>query len=339
MKASSIIPLPIKLNMLYWWNRFFPKLKIETGDKQVVWFFLAADYGNLGDVAITLAQTSFLKRKFPDADVRSIPISQTLQYIGAVHKVVAPKDIICLVGGGNMSDLYSDIEFLRQLVIKNFYSNRIISFPQSVYFTDAGQAILDKSRKIYSKHSNLTLMAREKASFHRMKKYFPKNNVILIPDIVLTLDKRKNYVRDKSVLFCLRKDKEQMYADISEIPSLKRFLDSQASKKLFIDTQIADDLVRNDGGEKHVNILLEQFSHAGIVVTDRLHGMILAFITGTPALVFDNSTKKISETYEWIKDCGFIHLVDEKTDFSSISFTDNFSKTQEFIGNIFMQLL
>lgn len=59
MKASSIIPLPIKLNMLYWWNRFFPKLKIETGDKQVVWFFLAADYGNLGDVAITLAQTSF----------------------------------------------------------------------------------------------------------------------------------------------------------------------------------------------------------------------------------------------------------------------------------------
>ena len=39
---------------------------------------LAADYGNLGDVAITYAQSQFLKSMLPGYEIIDFPISRTL---------------------------------------------------------------------------------------------------------------------------------------------------------------------------------------------------------------------------------------------------------------------
>ncbi len=326
---------------MYWWNKLFPKVQYEHSDVQRIWFFLAADYGNLGDVAITLAQTEFLQKAYSSAEVIVIPISQTLKCIGAIQRVVKPKDIITIVGGGNMSDLYADIEFLRRLVIRSFHKNKIISFPQSLYFTytDTGKLELDKSVKVYSHHPNLTLIARDSVSLKRMKEFFPNNTIKLAPDIVLSLDRRRNFARDMSVVYCLRNDKEQKYVSISEIATLKVFLETQFDDFRYVDTQIDDSLVRKEGGEKHLNVLLDEFSHAGMIVTDRLHGMILAFITNTPALVFDNSTGKIAATYEWIKDCGFIHLVDDSTDYSQLVFVNSYDVTKKSLESLFKQML
>lgn len=47
--------------------------------KQKIVVALAADYGNLGDVAITFAQTQFLKKQFPEAEVIDFPISKTFR--------------------------------------------------------------------------------------------------------------------------------------------------------------------------------------------------------------------------------------------------------------------
>lgn len=341
MNTKAIISLQTKLKVTYWFHRFFSNAKIKTDERPNVWFFLAADYGNLGDVAITYAQTLYLKKKYPQARIHEIPISQTLAYIGAVRKAIKRGDTVCLVGGGNMSDLYPDIEFLRRLVVNNFRAFPITSFPQTVYFTPTaeGQAELVKTQKAYSGHPDLTLVARDEVSLLRLQTLFPTNIIRFAPDIVLTLDKRKKCARDKSVLFCLRNDKERKYSNISAIEPLKSFLDRHFCEIHATDTQIEDSLVRTEGGEKHLNNLLDQFSHSGIVVTDRLHGMILAFITGTPALVFDNSTKKISATYGWIKNCGFIHLVDEHTDFDSLAFEDNYERVKRSLDSVFEQNL
>ena len=51
---------------------------------------------------------------------------------------------------------------------------------------------------------------------------------------------------------------------------------------------------------------LEQIMHAGIVVTDRLHGMIFAAITGTPCIALDNYNHKIRETYNWLEHLPYI---------------------------------
>lgn len=341
MSIKEIIPLFFKLRIVYWKNNLFPKVKLQKSNQQRIWFFLAADYGNLGDVAITQAQLSYLQQRFPMAEVVEIPISQTLEFVGAVRKVIGKEDVVTLVGGGNMSDLYPDIEFLRRLVVKNFSRNVIVSFPQSIHFTESmkGRAELNKTQKVYSKHPNLTLLARDKVSYERMKNWFPKNTVKFVPDIVLYMDKRKGYIRDNNVIYCLRNDKEKSHSDISQMASLKQYVAEHFSKVSYTDTQINDTLVRADGGEKYLNKLLEEFSHAGLVITDRLHGMILAYITGTPAIVFDNSTKKISAAYEWIKDCGFIHLANENTNFENLKFVEENKQVKGSIDLQFKQLV
>ena len=42
-----------------------------------IFIFLSADYGNLGDIAITFAQKKFLMDYFPDYNLFEIPISYT----------------------------------------------------------------------------------------------------------------------------------------------------------------------------------------------------------------------------------------------------------------------
>lgn len=59
---------------------------------------------------------------------------------------------------------------------------------------------------------------------------------------------------------------------------------------------------------------LREFSRARIVVTDRLHAMVFAAITGTPCVAFDNSSKKVSGVYEWIKYLDYITVVDNYSD-------------------------
>jgi pyruvyl transferase EpsI len=71
--------------------------------------------------------------------------------------------------------------------------------------------------------------------------------------------------------------------------------------------------------KKEFEKLIEKYSRSKLVVTDRLHGMVFSYITKTPALVFDNSNAKISQCYEWIRDCGFVKLVN-KDDMSNLEY-------------------
>ena len=338
---KQMIPLRIKLHVSFLRHAFFSKYRVTPSPLRRVYIFLAADYGNLGDVAITQAQHLFLQSRYPDAEIMEVPISKTLKYLKGIARSAKPEDIVTIVGGGNMGDLYDDIEFLRQLVVREFPHHVVFSFPQSVFFSETKSGInrLSKAQQVYNSHRKLTLMARDPVSYARMMIYFPSVSVGHYPDIVFSLDKRKHIERNRTVLFCLRKDKEQAVADIAHLPKLLDYIQRYYEDIRYADTQIDDLLVKENGGEKYLNQIWNSFSQSGLVVTDRLHGMIFAFITKTPALVFDNKTRKISSTYTWIKDCGFIHLVDEKTDFESLSFVDNYDMVKSKLNFLFDQML
>ena len=47
--------------------------------------------------------------------------------------------------------------------------------------------------------------------------------------------------------------------------------------------------------------LMEQYQKSRVVITDRLHGMILAYITNTPCIVFACDNPKIGGCYEWLR--------------------------------------
>ena len=327
-----------KLKLIYFRNCLKVKLsgnssnnyiKYKDKNKRKVWIFLGADYGNLGDVAITLSQSKFLKKIYSDSEIITVPISGTLRAIPKIKQAIGKNDIVTIIGGGNISDLYEDIEFLRQQVIKSFPDNKIISFPQSVYLTRTlrGEAEKKRIRRIYGSHKNLLMLMRDEVSFQRMKKILPKANVRLAPDIVMSEDYRKESSnRERKIFLCLRNDKESPTSDKVGLQKLIEELKSKQFEIVQCDTQIEDDLVRAEGGEYHLNKILQEIRESSLVITNRLHGMIFAFITGTPAIVLDNSTGKVSATYEWIKDCGYIQMPSGKIDFNQLNFTDNFEE-------------
>lgn len=276
---------------------------------QRVFVFLAADYGNLGDVAITYAQEKFLKEKFPDAEVMEIPISKNLSGIKAVKKVIKQEDIITIVGGGNMGDMYDDIEFLRELVVLSFKKNRIISFPQTIDFSNtlSGKIKLKFAKFVYIHHKKLTLLAREQVSYQRMLGYFPNVDVKLTPDIVMTLDCRQVDVNRKGIIFCLRDDLEKGKVDAN---ALRNKLEDDGVAISDYDTHIGRNHLSQKERYDELHKIWTAFSHSELIITDRLHGMIFAFITGTPAIVLPNSNFKIQACFEWIKDCGYVKFFD-----------------------------
>ena len=307
---------------------------------------LAADYGNLGDVAITYAQTKFLSQKFPDYEIVDFPISKTLTHLRSLKKVCTEDDIITLTGGGYMGDMYFRSELFRQLIFKVFRKNRIISFPQTADFsnTPLGQQMQKRAVQVYSKCHHMELWAREEQSYHFMKDHFPQNNVRLTPDIVMTLNEFKNHENRKGVTYCLRNDKEKNPATDTIINIITEVITSNREEIQNYDTHIGD--VRLDIPQRatELNKIWEQFQKSRLVITDRLHGMIFAYITGTPAIVLQNRNFKVAECYKWICDCGYIHLIDDSDNLAEFitnqynntetGFTVTHSKILEIFNNI-----
>lgn len=53
---------------------------------------------------------------------------------------------------------------------------------------------------------------------------------------------------------------------------------------------------------------MKRIEACSVLVTDRLHGMIFAYITGTPCIVMDNKTNKVFGVYEeWLSDVDWIY--------------------------------
>lgn len=301
---------------------------------------LAADYGNLGDVAITYAQEQYLGQMFPGYEIVDFPISQTIRNLKALKAVCSDDDIITIVGGGNMGDLYGDIELLRLMIVNAFPKNWIISFPQTIEYIDINKNsfLYNLSKRVYNKHKNLLMCARELVSYEKMKELYPHCNVCLVPDIVMTLDQRSDsIVRDNSIItLCVRNDKEKKKSALDE-----DLLKSQLIEKGYMlnlsDTHIGKSGMSVQERENELQKIWNTFSESKLVITDRLHGMIFAYITGTPALVLPNSNFKVEKCYEWIKKCGYIKFIKEPTNerllslLSSEYSKEGFEKSHSFI--------
>lgn len=65
---------------------------------------------------------------------------------------------------------------------------------------------------------------------------------------------------------------------------------------------------REDELEKFFDLI----GRGRLLITDRIHGMLFAEITGTPCIAVDNISKKVSGVFEWMKNCSYITCVEEE---------------------------
>lgn len=315
--------------------------------KRKCFVFLAADYGNLGDVAITYAQEKYLKERFPDYEIVDIPISVTISHLKTLKKICSEEDIITVTGGGYMGDLYVGAELIRQLVFKVFKHHKIISFPQTADFSDTaqGRCMLKQAERIYGRCSNMELWAREERSYAFMKEHFSKNKVRLTPDIVMSLDETRGDEKRSGVTFCLRNDKEKNDKTDSFVSQIRTILEKHSNAITNYDTHIGDVQLGMEQRMVELTNIWNQFRRSKLVVTDRLHGMIFAYITGSPAIVLPNNNFKVTEAFKWIEKCGYIHVLHDTNSIESSienllairneQINDGFSATHDHICQVF----
>ena len=270
-------------------------------------------HNNLGDNAIALAEQKFIEDNFKQYQYYEIAEETLENCVDKIKKYVNDEDIIFLHGGGNFGDEYLYVEEGRRKVIQLFPNNCIILFPQTIYFsnTKKGQEELKKSIDIYSKHSKLTLIAREEKSFEIMKQYFTQNRILLTPDIVTYLNETKPGEKREGALFILRNDIETKLKK-EDIQEVERVVRKYVKKIDYGDTARGKAILTKDREEKLEN-LFSKYRKAQLVITDRLHGMIFAAITSTPCIAFSNYNHKVEESSKYLKRLKYIQYMKDCT--------------------------
>ena len=268
---------------------------------------LAADYPNLGDVAITQSVLEFCRQHLPSHKIFVIPKRQTLKLIRGAALHAESEDVVLIIGGGNMGDRYRRLEELRCEIIKRFPKQRIISFPQSCEFKNP--LAEDYSRRVYEAHPQLTLYARDSASWERMRKAFPQTPIILVPDTALLLTPTTASTQLVPII-CLRTDRESRLG-VAQRAKLIEGLKDYWPQAVSTDTA-AQGSIENYPAE--LQALFGVFSQASVVVTDRLHGLIFAKIHQKPCVVIEGVNDKLKAFVNtWMPDAKNICIVDNPT--------------------------
>ena len=268
-------------------------------------------HNNLGDHAITIAERKYIEDNFKEYQYYEISEETLERCIDRVKKYICDDDILFFHGGGNLGDEYLYIEEGRRKVVQLFPNNTIIFFPQTMHFsnTEKGEKELEKSRRIYSKHKKLLIIARENVSYQTMKKEFPNNKIIQTPDIVTYLDEsdKEESIRE-GVLIILRNDIEANLSN-EQIDNINSIAEKYFSKVEISDTARGEGITEKHRKSK-IQEMLDKYKNSQLVITDRLHGMIFAAITSTPCIALGNYNHKIKACSEVLEHLGYIQYVD-----------------------------
>lgn len=284
----------------------------STAEKRVV-LFVSPEHGNLGDHAIAKAEMTFFRDYMPEIPIVEISYGHYLYDSLGIEKYITKNDVLVTNGGGYLGTLWFHNEEMVRHIIERFPDNKIIILPQTIFFEDGDEAKkqLAITRAIYSNHRRLLFCAREQNSYDFVTKYqllARTENCYLIPDMVAYLSESKGNVVRSGILICIRKDKECILSNEqkSEIESYAKmsgedvhYTDTVLKRRVSID-------------ERYVALesKFDEFRGAKLVITDRLHGMLFAAVTGTPCIAMNNKSGKVKGCYRTIQHLKYIEVID-----------------------------
>lgn len=272
-----------------------------------IYYFMVPTHGNIGDQAIAQATLNMLVNEYNEYEVVVINDDELANKLRSVEKNINSNDLVFLHGGGNMGDLYPSAEYQRMMILKKLNHNSCVIMTQTAYFSSSifGEFLSRKSMKVYEQHPNLTILAREQKTYQYLSEKLTHTKVKLLPDIVFGLEVNTKSNRHY-IMSLLRSDEESILADPKQLlADLHNRYD-----QLFIYDNYVTRRVDEISREAELASFLQRMVEAKVVITDRMHGMILAAITKTPCVVTKSLDDKILGSYEWIKDLNYIRLLD-----------------------------
>lgn len=263
------------------------------------------DHTNIGDSAIVLAELAFLRYcGVAEENLREVTTHEMRRFSREVLRLSEKEKLICWHGGGNMGNQWLREELLRRRYMEKVRAVPMVILPQTIYYTpeEKGQQEQKASVPVYNGREKLTIVAREKESFGILQKLYPDTKALLTPDIVLsaTMETFGAQPQERNgVLLCMRSDAERAMTDDAR-QAVEQAVQAQGEDFRYTD-MYAPGAVSKENRVECVRAKMEELASAKLVITDRLHGMVFAALTGTPCIAFGNYNHKVSGTYEWIQ--------------------------------------
>lgn len=323
----AFLPRPtidyIKNEVLYPLQSYFFRFTFKKKMKQIhaewgnaVLLMATPTHGNLGDQAIVLAERELLKDIGLKNRIVEIPNQAYHRNKEFVRKEISKSDILIIDGGGNLGTLWPREDDKISEIINDYYMNPIVVFPQTCYYanTKKGEERICRNNHIYTHAKNLLITLRDLDSYNFCRNNFAGSHFLNIPDIVLYLNKLNMHAEAErqGILFCFRQDLEKVVSQ-DDITYLKQVVTSKDIAYRNTST-IVHYSINSSRREKELMKKWNEFSTAKLIITDRLHGMIFAVITGTPCLAIDNISKKVSGVYNLVSGMKNVKICDNMGD-------------------------
>ncbi|WP_341328149.1 polysaccharide pyruvyl transferase family protein [Methylotuvimicrobium sp. KM2] len=288
------------------------------------------NHSNVGDSAIWLGEICYFKK-------RKCTIKYVCDYRNykklTIKRIIKNTDVIFIHGGGNFGDLYPQHQELRQILSIDFPNNRIIQLPQSINFTDFSGS--NSSFEVLSRHKDFHLLVRDIKSYEIAKKH-NMNLVYLCPDMALMLDINPLKIKTKStdIVVLSRTDKEKVSAFKPDAPLKNKYqiidwlgenspkyewlydwahkrLNWNSKVPLFILTHLAI-FAANAMAKERLDRGLNILGQGHVVITDRLHALLLSWLGQAPVYFVDNNYGKLSNfTNTWLHNISNIEQCDD----------------------------
>jgi pyruvyl transferase EpsO len=277
-------------------------------DKNVIYI----DYplhNNIGDLLIYKGAELFL-------ECNQYKIKRRYSYhdFYLAKGAISKEDMLIFHGGGNIGDLYPEHVDLLCKVINDFPDNQIFVFPQTIYFEKLINEV--KFFDVMNKHNNLKICVRDIISLNTVNKYGVSG--VLVPDMAHYLwGFLKGKDAENSLCF-FRKDAEK--GDISVDYSAEKSVDWFNSYSFLMRANLAIfyrimnicyklglkfDISSywNRKRDHLIDCGVSMINPFQVVVTNRLHAMILSLLLEKKVIAFDNSYGKLSSYYEtWLSE-------------------------------------
>lgn len=317
---SSVKKLLKKWKHEFIYNIFYllAKKKVKKGNP--IFLIGTPLHGNIGDQAITMAEYKFLERHLKlHSNIIEIPSQYIRMDINKWKKVIGNNTIL-IHGGGFIGSLWPEEYSMIKEVIETFHENYIVILPQTIYYDSICNEIKEFD-DIMARCKNITLCVREKISYEFVLKYLPNSNPELIPDMVTYLDSRMINVdlskQRNGVMLCLRNDKEKNINDFMYNTIMSSILKYFNENEIIHTDTFINETIYPYRREESVKQKILEFSKAKIIITDRLHGMVLAALANTPCIVLSNCNHKVKGVYNWISNNKYIHYIENINEFES----------------------
>lgn len=272
------------------------------------------DHSNVGDSAIWLGQIALLKR----AGVRIRYAASRGDFsLPALRRNLPPGGIVLIHGGGNFGTLYPAHQEHREMLLRDCAGLKVVQLPQSICYDDADA--LQRTARAIAAHREFTLMVRDQASY-RIATGALGACARLCPDAALMLVGSLARPQPRVDCFILaRTDKERSSdglasAVVHHAEGLDilcgDWLEEPASARLAWAQWVRPKLRRaslrmapwqrlvtasyTSAARVRVQRGVRLLGRGKVVITDRLHGMILSVAAGIPCVALDNSNGKVS---------------------------------------------